>query len=204
MASIVGTIGYMSPEQATGNELDFHSDQFSFGSVLYEMVTGYPAFRKNTHAESMAAVLRDEPERARMIHAPPPFLWIVERCIAKDPKQRYASTGDLARDLAAVRDRLVEAPARDPQPRINNLPTQRNAFIGREREAADLRRLLSQGDVRLVTLTGPGGIGKTRLALQVAADAASEFSGGVCFVSLSSVGDRSVIVSTIAQAYGSA
>ncbi len=199
---IMGTIGYMSPEQATGREVDFHSDQFSFGSVLYEMVTGHPAFRKDTPAESMAAVLRDEPERARMIHAPPPFLWIVERCIAKDPRQRYASTGDLARDLAAVRDRLVETPARDPQTRINNLPTQRNAFIGREREAADLLRLLSQQDVRLVTLTGPGGIGKTRLALQVAADASCEFSGGVCFVPLSSVGDLSVIVSTIAQALG--
>ena len=200
--AILGTIGYMSPEQATGNELDFRSDQFSFGSVLYEMVTGYPAFRKNTHAESMAAVLRDEPERAKMIHAPPPLLWIVERCIAKDPKQRYSSTGDLARDLAAVRDRLVEAPAREPQPRINNLPTQRNAFIGREREAAELRRLLNQGDVQLVTLTGPGGIGKTRLVLQVAAETASEFPGGVCFVPLSSVGERSVIVSTIAQAMG--
>src|ERR1700735_2178416 len=104
--TILGTVGYMSPEQATGGEVDFRSDQFSFGSVLYEMVTGFPAFRKNTHAETMAAVLRDEPDRAKMIHAPPPFLWIVERCIAKDPNQRYASSGDLARDLVAVRDRL--------------------------------------------------------------------------------------------------
>lgn len=199
---VMGTIGYMSPEQATGREVDFRADQFSFGSVLYEMVTGFPAFRKNTHAETMAAVLRDEPDRAKMIHAPPPFLWIVERCIAKDPNQRYASTGDLARDLVAVRDRLAEAPARESQPRINNLPAQRNTFIGREREAADLRRLLSQQDVRLVTLTGPGGIGKTRLALQVAAEAATEFPGGVCFVPLSSVGERSLIVSTIAQALG--
>ncbi|MGA9584149.1 MAG: tetratricopeptide repeat protein, partial [Terracidiphilus sp.] len=194
--------GYMSPEQARGGELDFRSDQFSFGSVLYEMVTGSPAFRKNTHAESMAAVLRDEPERAKMIPAPPPFLWIVERCIAKDPKQRYSSTADLARDLAAVRDRLLEAPAREPQTPINNLPTQRNAFIGREREATELRRLLSHGDVQLVTLTGPGGIGKTRLVLQVAAESCGEFPGGLCFVSLSTVGERSMIISAIAQALG--
>lgn len=199
---VMGTIGYMSPEQTTGSELDFRSDQFSFGLVLYEMVTGFPAFRKNTHAESMAAILRDEPDRAKMIHAPPPFLWIVERCIAKDPKQRYASTGDLARDLAAVRDRLVDTPARESQARIHNLPTQRNAFIGREREAAELHRLLSQEDVRLVTLTGPGGIGKTRLALQVASETVSEFPGGVCFVPLSSVVEQSVLVSTIAQALG--
>ena len=65
---------------------------------------------------------------------------------------------------------------------------QRTAFIGREREAAALRQLLSRADVRLVTLTGPGGIGKTRLALQVAAEIAGEFPGGVCFVA--SVGSR--------------
>jgi predicted ATPase len=199
--TVMGTIGYMSPEQVTGGEVDFRSDQFSFGSVLYEMVTGFPAFRKKTHAETTAAILRDEPERARM-QAPPPFLWIVERCLAKDPKQRYASTQDLARDLAAVRDRLADAPARQAEPRPNNLPVQRTAFIGREHEAAALRQLLSRVDVRLVTLTGPGGIGKTRLALQVAAEIASEFPGGVCFVPLSAVGERDLIASTIAQAVG--
>ena len=84
----MGTVGYMSPEQATGGEVDFRSDQFSFGSVLFEMVTGFAAFRKTSHAETMAAILRDEPERLgpRMLQAPAPFIWIVERCLAKDPK----------------------------------------------------------------------------------------------------------------------
>ena len=202
--TVMGTVGYMSPEQATGDEVDFRSDQFSFGSVLYEMVTGLPAFRKKTHAETTAAILRDEPERlgSRMLQAPPPFLWIVERCLAKDPKERYASTRDLARDLAAVRDRLAEATARPLEPRPNNLPAQRTAFIGREHEAAALRQLLSRVDAQLVTLTGPGGIGKTRLALQVAAEAAAEFPGGICFVPLSAVSDHGLIASTIAQALG--
>jgi serine/threonine protein kinase len=134
----MGTVGYMSPEQATGGEVDFRSDQFSFGSVLYEMVTGLPAFQKKTHAETTAAILRDEPERlgARTLQAPAPFIWIVERCLAKDPKQRYASTRDLACDLAAVRDRLADTPARESEPRPNNLPLQRTAFIGREHETA--------------------------------------------------------------------
>ncbi|MGA9552592.1 MAG: serine/threonine-protein kinase, partial [Candidatus Sulfotelmatobacter sp.] len=80
---VMGTIGYMSPEQAMGSELDFRSDQFSLGSVLFEMVTGVPAFQKQTHAETTAAILRDAPERlgARMLQAPPPFIWIVERCL---------------------------------------------------------------------------------------------------------------------------
>jgi predicted ATPase len=201
---VMGTVGYMSPEQATGGDVDFRSDQFSFGSVLYEMVTGSPAFQKKTHAETTAAILRDEPERlgARLLQAPAPFLWIVERCLAKDPKQRYGSTRDLARDLAAVRDRLADVPARHSEPRPNNLPVQRTAFIGREHEAASLRQLLSRVDVRLVTLTGPGGIGKTRLALQVASGIAGQFPGGVCFVPLSAVGDPGLIVSSIAQAVG--
>ena len=202
--TVLGTVGYMSPEQATGDELDFRSDQFAFGAVLYEMVTGSPAFRKKTHAETMAAILRDQPERlgSRMLQAPPPFLWIVERCLAKDPKERYASTHDLARDLASVRDRLAEVSTRPPESRANNLPAQRTAFIGREHEATTLRQLLSRVDVQLVTLTGPGGIGKTRLALQVAADAAAEFPSGVCFVPLSAVSDGALIASTIAQALG--
>jgi predicted ATPase len=202
--TIMGTVGYMSPEQATGGMVDFRSDQFSFGSVLYEMVTGFPAFRKKTHAETTAAILRDEPERlgSRMLQAPPPFLWIVDRCLAKDPKERYASTEDLARDLAAVRDRLAKASTRPSEVRLNNLPVQRTAFIGREREVAALRQLLSRVDVQLVTLTGPGGIGKTRLALHVAADAAAEFPRGVCFVPLSTVSDPALIASTIAQTLG--
>lgn len=200
--TVMGTVGYMSPEQATSGELDFRSDQFSFGAVLYEMVTGAPAFRKSTDAESIAAILRDEPDRAKMLHTPPPFIWIVERCLAKDPKGRYASTGDLARDLVAVRDRLTESPVRPSESRIHNLPTQPTAFIGRAQETADLSQRLSRADVRLVTLTGPGGIGKTRLALQAAAEMADQFPGGVCFVSLSPVAETGLIASAIAQAMG--
>jgi predicted ATPase len=204
LGTVMGTVGYMSPEQATGVEVDFRSDQFSFGSVLYEMMTGFPAFRKKTHAETTVAILRDEPEyfASRMHQAPAPFIWIVERCLAKDPKQRYSSTRDLARDLAAVRDRLADVHARDSDARPNNLPVQRTAFIGRGHEEGALRQLLTRADVRLVTLTGPGGIGKTRLALQVAGEIAGQFPGGVCFVALSAVGDPGLIASTIAQALG--
>jgi predicted ATPase len=201
---LMGTVGYMSPEQVKGGQMDFRTDQFSFGSVLYEMVTGRPAFPGSTHAEIMAAVLRDEPERiaSRMLQAPAPFTWIVQRCLAKNPKQRYDSTRDLARDLAAVRDRLAGAPAGQAEPRPSNLPVQRTAFIGREREAAALAQLLKREDVQLVTLTGPGGIGKTRLAMQVARELTEQFPCGVCFVPLSPVGEPGLIISAIAQAVG--
>ena len=202
--AVIGTLNYMSPEQTKGAKLDFRSDQFSFGAVLYEMVAGAPAFQRESAAETAAAILRDEPEHiaSRTFQAPAPFIWIVERCLAKDPKQRYESTRDLARDLAAVRDRLAEMPARHSQPRPSNLPVQRTVFIGREHEAAALRRLVGRDDVRLVTLTGPGGIGKTRLALQVAGEISHQFPSGACFVSLSVVEEPRLIAPTIAQALG--
>ncbi len=108
---VMGTVGYMSPEQASGKPVDFRSDQFSFGSVLYEMATGKRAFHGNTGPETLAAIIREDPEPIASLNpkAPAPLRWIVERCLAKEPKERYASTEDLARDLATVRDHLSEA-----------------------------------------------------------------------------------------------
>ncbi len=202
--TVMGTVGYMSPEQATSREVDFRSDQFSFGAVLYEMLTGRAAFPGKSQAEIVAAILRDQPEHmaARALPAPAPLIWILERCLAKNPGQRYGSTRDLSRDLSAVRDRLADAPATVPEPRPSNLPVQRTKLVGRECETAAVRHLLSREEVRLVTLTGPGGIGKTRLALQLANDIGDKFSGGVCFVSLSAISEPRAIAPAIAQAVG--
>ena len=108
--TVLGTAGYMSPEQAAGRPLDFHSDQFSFGSILYEMATGERAFQRKTGAETLVAIMREEPQSiaASNPRTPAPLRWIVERCLMKDPEDRYASTKDLARDLASVRDHLSE------------------------------------------------------------------------------------------------
>ena len=94
---IVGTVGYMSPEQASGEAVDFRSDQFSLGSILYEMATGKKAFQKKTAVETLAAIVKDEPEPIATINpqVPTPLRWIVERCHAKEPQGRYASTQDL-------------------------------------------------------------------------------------------------------------
>src|SRR6266496_1486375 len=109
--TVMGTVGYMSPEQASGKSVDFRSDQFSLGSILYEMATGKRAFQRDTGAETLTAIIKDEPEPVARVNrrAPAPFRWIVERCLAKDPDERYASTRDLARDLKSLRDHLSEA-----------------------------------------------------------------------------------------------
>ncbi|MDQ6891755.1 MAG: protein kinase [Acidobacteriota bacterium] len=107
---VVGTVGYMSPEQATGSAVDFRSDQFSFGSILYEMATGNRAFSRGSAPETMTAIIRDEPEPLATAapSTPVPFRWIVERCLAKDTEERYASTKDLARDLGRLREGFSE------------------------------------------------------------------------------------------------
>jgi serine/threonine protein kinase len=104
---VLGTLGYLSPEQASGKPADFRADQFALGALLYEMATGVRPFRRETTLESLAATIRDEPEpiRSRRPDVPAPLAWIVERCLSKSPDDRYASTRDLARDLSDLRDR---------------------------------------------------------------------------------------------------
>ena len=110
---VVGTASYMSPEQASGEAVDFRSDQFAFGSILYEMAAGKRAFQKKTGVDTLAAILNEEPEPIGAINpsAPAPLRWIVERCHAKEPEDRYAATRDLARELASLRDHLSETSA---------------------------------------------------------------------------------------------
>jgi eukaryotic-like serine/threonine-protein kinase len=107
---VLGTVGYMSPEQALGEVLDFRSDQFSLGAILYEMAAGRRAFARPSAPETMTAIIREEPEPLATAapNSPPPLRWIVERCLAKEREERYGSTKDLAHDLARLRDGLAD------------------------------------------------------------------------------------------------
>ena len=121
-----GTPAYMSPEQARGTAGDFRTDQFSFGALLYEMATGRHAFRRDTLADTLAAVLHDEPKPIVELNPriPITFVWIVEQCLAKDAAERYAATEDLARELRRVREHLRHTLAVLPEPlsRANSRP----------------------------------------------------------------------------------
>jgi serine/threonine protein kinase/Tol biopolymer transport system component len=109
--SVVGTAAYMSPEQARGAPVDHRSDQFSLGVVLYEMVAGRRPFVRATVAETLTAILREEPEPLEKAapNVPAPVRWIVERCLSKEAEGRYESTWDLLRDLSTCRFHLNEA-----------------------------------------------------------------------------------------------
>lgn len=108
--AIVGTLSYMSPEQASGRPTDFRSDQFSLGSVAYEMATGKRPFQRNTAAETLTAIIREEPEPVAALSQQTPtlFRWFIERCLAKDAEGRFDSTRDLARDLEGIYKHMSE------------------------------------------------------------------------------------------------
>ena len=119
VSTISGTPRYMSPEQARGaDQLDFRSDQFSFGLTLYEMATGVHPFRRETAVETMTAIVSDEadPISKRNPKVPAPLRWVIERCLAKEPVDRYASTADLLKDLATLQSRLSEVSGDAVQP----------------------------------------------------------------------------------------
>jgi serine/threonine protein kinase len=104
--SIVGTAAYMSPEQAEGKRLDARSDIFSFGAVLYEMVTGRRAFRGDSTASTMAAVLREEPDPPSKLapQIPRELERIIQRCLRKDPTRRFHTMQDVKIELEEVRE----------------------------------------------------------------------------------------------------
>jgi serine/threonine protein kinase len=99
--SLRGTLAYMSPEQVRSRSVDFRSDQFSFGAVLLEMATGFPAFRRSTAIETLGAVTKGEPLHLSSARRrfPGSFCRIIERCLEKNKVERYASTVYLAREL---------------------------------------------------------------------------------------------------------
>ncbi len=105
---IVGTLAYMSPEQAEGKPIDARSDIFSFGSVFYEMLSGSRAFDAQSSAALLAAVMRDEPKPLTHLNhdVPAEVRQIVKRCLRKDPAARYTSGAELAYELKTCRDLL--------------------------------------------------------------------------------------------------
>jgi Tol biopolymer transport system component len=95
--TVIGTAGYMSPEQVRGEDVDARSDIFSVGAILYEMLTGRPAFTRETAADTMAAVLKDDPPEPRGVT--PALAGIVARCLEKSREMRFQSARDLAFSL---------------------------------------------------------------------------------------------------------
>jgi eukaryotic-like serine/threonine-protein kinase len=123
--TLAGTVAYMSPEQAQGKPLDERSDIFSFGSVLYEMLSGERAFRGGSTADVLSAILRDEP---RPLRAAPEIERLVMRCLRKTPSERFQSMAEVRAALESASPKAAQQ-----QPSIAVLPFA-NMSLDKEQE----------------------------------------------------------------------
>ena len=116
--AILGTISYMSPEQAEGKKLDARSDIFSFGSLLYEMVTGHRAFHGDSRISTLSAILKEDPKPAENL--PTDLDKILRRCLRKDPDRRFQHMADLKVALQEVREDSDSGQLTAPPPAAQN------------------------------------------------------------------------------------
>jgi predicted ATPase len=186
---VLGTVPYMSPEQASGAVVDSRSDIFSFGTVLYQLASGDLPFKGPSSAHILTEILRGNP--AQLQTSSPKLNQIIKRCLDKDPANRYPSMSQLLADLSALK---TSGPIAEQSPK-HNLPIAVTKFVGRERELNDLTELISAH--RLITITGAGGSGKTRLAFETGIKNINKFSGGVWQIDLAPVTPELVVKSFV-------
>ena len=213
--SFVGTTPYLAPEQLHGKPQPA-SDQYSLGVVVYEWLSGMRPFDGSPFEIALQHIsLPPPPLREQLPGISPSIEETVIRALAKEPRQRFASVQDFATALErayqytllprssftlsvgseALQNILKPGP-------MWKVPPTFTPLIGRENEVADICELLKHPEVRLLTLLGTGGIGKTRLSFQVAREMQPYFADGVCFVRLASVNEPDLVVPTIAQELG--
>ncbi|HET7638839.1 MAG TPA: protein kinase, partial [Ktedonobacteraceae bacterium] len=200
-----GTVAYMSPEQLRAQPVPA-SDQYSLGIVTYEWLSGERPFNGTLPEIAIKHTLAPPPSlRERVTTLSPAVERVIVKALAKNPHQRYERIQDFAQALEeATGEDLPEQtlPLQTHDVSFNNLPAPLTSLIGRNLEVSAVCALLRSPDVRLVTLTGTGGIGKTRLGLAVAFKLQPTFGDGVFFIPLASIIDPTMVISTIAHELG--
>ena len=222
--SVIGTFEYLSPEALDGDKVDTRADIWSFGVTLYEMLTGQLPFRGKTISEVIEAVINQPtPDlEAGCPEAPVALVDLIYRMLDKNRQARIRSVRQVGLELEAILKaediRIVrqERPRNDSaswkqessfinppsliHTREHNLPETLTPIVGRDTELQTIKDLLSDPAIRLVTIVGPGGVGKTQLSLAAARSQLDAFIDGVFFVSLSSLRTAENIVPAITEA----
>jgi len=172
----VGTPAYMSPEQILGGPVDPRSDIFSLGVILHEIVSGAHPFKRDTPAETMAAVLRDPPSGSgRDLEAVPGLRDAIHRMLSKACAERYQTMGELKAEIESLRERSwLSTPPATAASHTHAAAAERTPFVARDAELGELRRALDQmllGQGGIVLIGGEPGVGKTRLVRELQREA---------------------------------
>lgn len=213
--AVAGTSHYLAPEQLQGQPRP-QSDQYALAVVAYEWLCGTHPFKGTPLEIAMQHLTMSPPSlRQCMPGLPSAVEEVVLRALAKDPAQRFGTIQEFAVALEQA-SRPVTSPLVQTSVPLNSseflsgetrriaraiwkVPAMLTSVIGREQEVSTLHELLKQAEVRLVTLLGPGGIGKTRLSFQVAQAAREQFADGVCFIPLAAITDPALLIPAIAE-----
>jgi non-specific serine/threonine protein kinase len=184
----MGTMPYMSPEQVQGATLDHRTDIFSLGVVLHEMATGRRPFQGRSSADLVAAILRDRvpPVTDARVDLPAGLARAIRRSLEKDPGERIQTARDLAAALRGENGAVTRGAGDDVSRILRPPPAPSTPLLGREETLQAAAERL-RGGARLLTVTGYGGTGKTRFAIELLRRHADEHEGGAAFVSLASV-----------------
>lgn len=222
---IVGTLSYLSPEALHGESIDERSDIWAFGVLLYEMLTGERPFPETNPGPLITSIMTKKVPDLETIRpdAPTALVDLVYRMLKKDVHARIPSVRLIGAELESIirgdtssiqtvappdtDGRFVNATPTTASSQVrqsqvvptNNLPQSPTAFVGREAELSELATLIDDDDIHLITLLGPGGIGKTRIALESAQQHLSNFSDGVFYVPLAPLKNHEHLVATIAD-----
>ena len=227
---LVGTVDYVGPEICQGTPPDERSDIWAFGVLLFQMLTGSLPFEgKSLTARITAILTQPVPDLAQIAPEIPDALAdLVYRMLEKDPRQRLPSVRLVGAELEAIqhgREPFILSMRHGSEPIVSpvsqrfaiptppsgsstqaqvthNLPVQPTLFIGRDAELCELARLLAEPGVRLVSILGVGGMGKTRLALEAGAAQLENYQHGVFFVPLAPLQSVESIVPTMAGNIG--
>ena len=204
---ISGTVSYMAPEQALGQGTSPQTDLYALGVMLYELIAGQLPYVGDNPLNVISQHINapvEAPSR-RIQEIPADLDDLIVRLMSKSPSDRPASAQEVEQVLRAYlrpESDIVAAgiPSRSKHIIRHNLPVQLTSFIGREQEIAEIKQLIDQEACRLLTLVGPGGIGKTRLVIEVAAHILEFYSDGVFFISLAPISTPDFILPAIAEA----
>lgn len=211
--AILGTVDYLPPEAFSDVPRNEKGDIWSLGVLLVELLTGENPFARPNMLQTIWAIT-SEPRpnlESAMKNTPAGMIDLIYRMLERNPESRIPSMRHVGASLEEIvrgnvvsedKSRFATPVSKRLDHAKHNLPLQTTPFIGRQQEVQDLVTLLQKGTQRIISIVGPGGVGKTRIMLEVASQSMSNFVDGIFFVQLASLRSSEGLIPAVAEAFG--